>query len=51
MTALDSALAWAKNEATTSNYAVIGISIIVNDGKVARIEKTVTEKELVDDVH
>jgi hypothetical protein len=48
MKELNAALRWVERELGNLAYGEIGLSIVVHNGTIKRIEKTLTQKEQVE---
>ena len=46
MKKISEALKWIESETTNTSFGVVELSIIIHGGKIMRIEKSVTKKEL-----
>ncbi len=49
MTELNESIRWLEREVLSLNYGIIALSIIVHAGKVKRLEKTITQKEQIEE--
>lgn len=47
MTELNEPLSWLKHEASAMQFGVVMLSVVVHAGKIKRIEKSITHKELI----
>jgi len=48
MNKLDKSINWLKDEAANTSFGIVELSVVLHNGKIKRIEKTVTKKELID---
>jgi len=47
MNELKTAFQWLQRETELINFGVIGLSVVIHDGRIKRIDRTITEKEQV----
>jgi hypothetical protein len=51
MTGFKAALQWLERETENTPFGVIGLSIVVHAGKIKRIERSITQKEQIEEAN